>query len=53
MYAQKLFIHDRRKWKRTERVHASLVDLLRVLVLTLQLESKVVCQVPALVVASK
>lgn len=53
MYAQKLFVHDRRQWERTERVHAGLVDPLRVLVFTLQLEGKVVCQMPALVVASQ
>ena len=53
MYTQELFVHDRRKWERTERFHASLIDLLRVLVFTFQLEGKVVCQVPALVVASK
>lgn len=74
MYAQELFVHDSSEWQCTERLHASIVDALRVLVLTwfrpqsvnvslldneckerltLELECKIVCEMPALVISTK
>jgi hypothetical protein len=51
--AQELLVHDRRQRQATERLHAGLVDGLGVLVLALELESKVVGQMAALVVATQ
>ena len=53
MNAKELFIHDSRKWQSAERVHARLVNTLRVFVLTLELEGKVVCKMAAFMVASQ
>lgn len=53
MNAQELLIHDSGEGKSAERVHAGLVDLLGVLVLTLKLKSKVIGQMSALVVSAK
>lgn len=50
--AEKLFVHDRSQRQRTERIHTSFVNLLRVFVLALQLESEIVCQMPTLMVAT-
>lgn len=52
MYTQKLLVHDRSKWQSAKGIHTCFVDLLGVFVLTLQLESEVVCQVSTLVVSS-
>lgn len=53
VYAQELFVHNRCQGQGAERVHTCLVDSLRVLVLTFQLEREVVCQVSALMIASQ
>ena len=53
VYTEKLLVHDRGKRKRAERFHACFVNRLGVLVLAFELESEVVCQVPAFVIASK
>jgi len=53
MDAQELLVHNRRQRQATERLHAGLVDGLRVLVLALQLESEVVGQVATLMVAAQ
>ena len=50
---QKLLVHDSSEWKCAEGLHACLVDVLGILVLTLKLESKVVRKMPALVVAAQ
>ena len=52
MYAEKLLVHDRGQRESTERVHARIVDLLRVLMLAFELEGEIVCQVATLVVAA-
>lgn len=51
--AEKLFVHNSRQWQGTERFHACLVDILRVLVLTLQLEGEIISQMATLVVTTK
>lgn len=51
MDAKKLFVHDRRQRQSTERLDASLVNPLAVLVLALQLKGKIVRQMSTLVVA--
>lgn len=53
MDAQKLLVHDGSQGQTAEGLHAGLVDGLGVLVLALELESKVIGQVAALVVASQ
>jgi hypothetical protein len=53
VYAQKLLVHDRSQRQCAERVHACFVDGFRVLVLALELECKVVGQMPALVVSAE
>jgi hypothetical protein len=53
MNTEKLLVHDGGKGKSTKRLHAGLVDILRVLVLAFELEGKVVCQVAAFVVATE
>jgi hypothetical protein len=53
MNTQELFVHDGRERQGAERVHACFVDFLTVLVLAFELESEVVCQVAALVIAAK
>ena len=50
VYTQELLIHDGGKRERTERIHASFVNLLRVLVLAFQLEGEIVCKMTALMV---
>jgi hypothetical protein len=50
---QKLLVHNSGQGKGAERVHASLVDGLGVLVLALELESKVISQMAALVVSAE
>ena len=53
MNAQELLVHNSSQGKRAKRLHTSLIDLLAVLVLALQLEGKVICQMSALVVAAQ
>jgi hypothetical protein len=53
MNAEKLFVHDSSKRKRAKRLHAGFVYLFGVLVLAFQLESEVVSQVAAFVVAAE
>ena len=53
VYAQELLVHDSSKWQRTERFHACVVNLFRILVLALQLEGEVVSKMTAFVVASE
>lgn len=53
MDTEKLLVHDRRQRQSAERFNARLVDPLAILVLALQLESKVVRQVTALVVTAQ
>lgn len=53
MNAQELLVHDRRQRQVAKRIHASVIDGLRVLVLAFEFESEIVGQVTAFVVASK
>jgi hypothetical protein len=53
MNTEELLVHDGSKGKRAERFHASLVHLLRVLMLAFELEGEVVGQMAAFVVATK
>lgn len=53
MNTQELLVHDGRERQCTERLHASFVHSLGVLVLALQLEGKVISQMTALVVSSE
>jgi hypothetical protein len=53
VYAEELLVHDRRQRQRTERLHTSVVDFLRVFVLALELKGKVVCQMATLMVPSQ
>lgn len=53
MDAEELLVHDSRQGQVAERVHARIVHGLRVLVLALELEGKVICQVTALVVPAE
>ena len=53
MYTQELFVHDRCERQCTEGLHTSFIHSLRVLVLALQLESKVISQMTALVVSAQ
>lgn len=53
MYAKKLLVHDRRERQGAEGFHACLVDLLRVFMLTFELECEIVRQMSALVVTSQ
>jgi hypothetical protein len=50
---QKLLVHNSGQGKGAERVHASLVDGLGVLVLALELKSEVISQMAALVVSAE
>lgn len=50
---EELLVHDRRQRQSAERFNARLIDPLAILVLALQLESKVVRQVTALVVTAQ
>mmetsp|Transcript_29348 Transcript_29348/g.76929 ORF Transcript_29348/g.76929 Transcript_29348/m.76929 type:complete len:312 (-) Transcript_29348:207-1142(-) len=51
--AKELLVHDGHQWQAIERVHAHIIHLLRILVLHFGLESEVLCEVPAFVVASQ
>jgi hypothetical protein len=53
VYAQELLVHDRCQRQCAERVHACFIDLLGVLVFTLELKCEVVGQMPALVVSAE
>jgi hypothetical protein len=53
VYAQKLFVHDRREGQRAEGLEACVVHALGVLVLALCLEGEVVGQVTTLVVSAE
>jgi len=53
MNAEELFVHDSGKWQSAERVHARVVDRLRVLVLALQLEGEVICEMATFMIASQ
>ena len=53
VYAQELLVHDCSQGERTERLHTRLVYFLRVFVLALEFEGKVICQMPALMIATK
>jgi len=53
MDAQKLLVHDGSQRKSAERLHTRLVDSFGVLVLALELEGEVVCQMSALVIATQ
>ena len=53
MYAQKLFVHYCGERQSAERIHASLVNMLGILVLTFELECEVICKMTALVIASQ
>lgn len=48
--AEELLVHHRRQRQGTERFKTSLINAFAVLVLTLQFESEVVCQVATLMV---
>jgi hypothetical protein len=50
---QELLVHDRGQRESAEGLHACLVDLLRILMLALELEREVVGQMPALVISSE
>ena len=51
--AKELLVHDRRQWQCAKGIHASLVNLFRVLMLAFQLEGEIIRQMPAFVVTSK
>lgn len=53
MDAKELFVHDGRKWQSAERIHACLVNPVRVLVFTLELEGEVIRKMAAFMVASQ
>jgi hypothetical protein len=53
VYAQELLVHDRCEGQRTERLDTGLILALGILVLALGLESEVVGQMAALVVATE
>jgi len=53
MDAQELLVHDGSKGERAERVHASFVDCLGILVLAFELERKVIRQMSTFVVPSE
>jgi hypothetical protein len=53
VYTQELLVHDSSEGQCAERVHASFVDGLGVLVLALELECEVIGQMPALMVSAK
>lgn len=51
--AEELLVHDGCQWQGTERFHAGLIHIFRVLVLTLQLEGEVISQMATLVVTTE
>lgn len=51
--AQELLVHYSSQGQSAERLHAGLVNILRVFVFALELEGEVVCQVAALVVSAE
>ena len=51
--AEELLVHDGCQWQGTERLHTGLIHILRVLVLTLQLEGEVISQMATLVVTTQ
>lgn len=51
--AEELLVHDRRQRQRTKRFDAGFVDGLAIFVLTFQLESEIIRQMSAFVIASK
>lgn len=53
MDAEELFVHDRRQRQSTKGFKTGLVNSLAILVLALEFEGEVVCQMPALVVSSQ
>ena len=53
MYAEKLLVHDRGQWQRTECFHTCVVDLLRVFVLAFELEGEVIGQMATFMVPSQ
>lgn len=53
MYAEKLLVHDRGQWQGAKRVHASIVDLLGILMLALEFKREVIGQVATFMVAAQ
>ena len=53
VYAKELLVHESGQRQAVERLHARIVDTLRVFDLTLGLECEVLCQMPALVIAAQ
>lgn len=53
MYAQELLVHNSRKWKGAERIHACVVHPLRVFVLAFKFEGEVVGQMSAFVIPTQ
>ncbi len=53
VYAEKLLVHDRSQRQSAEGIHARIVHLLGIFVLTLELKGEVIGQVPAFVVSAK
>jgi hypothetical protein len=53
MNTQELLVHDSGQRQGAKRIHAGVVDLLRVLVLAFQLEREVVCEMATLVIAAQ
>ena len=53
VYTQELLVHDSSERQGAEGLHACIVDLLRVLMLALQFESKVIRQMTTLVVPTE
>lgn len=51
--AQELLVHNSSQWQGTEGLHTRLVNILRILVLTFQLEGKVIGQMATLVVTTE
>ena len=53
MYTQKLFVHDGGKWQCAKRLHTGFVYFLRIFMLAFKFEGKVICEMPAFVVAAQ
>lgn len=53
MNTEELLVHNSCQGQTTEGFHARIVDLLRVFVLAFEFEGEVVCQMPALMVATE
>lgn len=53
MYTQELLVHNGGQWQRAEGFHAGFINVLGILMLTLEFEGEVVSQMSTLMVASE